>query len=150
MEDNVLGLLLFGDVSRDYSALPTNTADGGFPIISEWSFGLGMPNEVNPLVERIPRPSATSETELAPWVPYTGGQKKLIDTRPCLIYTCMNQIITLSDIVQDMTRWLYAPQPFKAGTLMEFHSRLRHWFDQLPEQIRAVDENSIPAVLAVQ
>ncbi|KAF8471213.1 fungal-specific transcription factor domain-containing protein [Kalaharituber pfeilii] len=121
---------------------------GCYQLETMWSFGLRRPSEENKEAERMLKPIPTAETENHPWVPFTGKVPKhaLLPRRPSFMYTIIDELTSLCQITQEITHWLYGRKPFKAGTLLDFHARLRAWRDQLPEPIKEVRDDSIPGI----
>jgi len=130
-----------------YTRVPTDD-----PKSRMWNFGLGRPNEDNKLVEQVSKPTPTDETETALWFPYTGYTPKsaLQPVGECMNYEIFNQIAGLCQITQGITSWLYGKKLFKAGTLLEYHAKLKAWRDNLPESLKRVKCGDLPGLFYLQ
>lgn len=119
---------------------------GCYNLETMWNFGLGRPNEDNRLAEHVPKPTPTDETEKALWYPYTGYTPKsaLQSGGECMMYEIFNQLAGLCQITQGITSWLYGKKLFKAGTLLEYHTKLKAWRDNLPERLKIVKCGDLP------
>ena len=117
-----------------------------------WNFGMGKTNLQNPAAKYMPKPCPTDESELTPFYPFTGKVpiSQLQSAGPRMTYKIMNQHISLCEIIQDITAWLYGQKLFKAGTLLDFHARLQQWQKALPEELKELHDKSVPALFNIQ
>ncbi|KAI5808027.1 fungal-specific transcription factor domain-containing protein [Peziza echinospora] len=124
---------------------------GCYCLETAWSFGMGKTNLANPAANYMPKPTPTDESELTPFYPFTGKVpiSQMQPAGPRMTYKIMNQHIALCEIIQDITAWLYGQKPFKAGTLLDFHARLQQWQKALPEELKELNDKSVPGLFNI-
>ena len=117
-----------------------------------WAVCAGRISQLPRAAVNIGSPSIVEAYDSNLWKPYSDrGIEHIQDAQqPVFTQSLSYHFRLLSEIVSDTIFMFYAPRErFTSKKLLDFHSRFKRWYDNLPDKLRLRDV-STPHVLVLQ